>query len=101
MSQLEPALARVSPGASRHLASRANSEKLQFVGDGFEPVAAGDAFFERRREAVRHFHNSRAFGADQVMMMFFLAVMDPLEPGFPITEVVAADQAEAFQQVHQ
>jgi hypothetical protein len=70
------------------------------MGNRYEPVPAGDLFFQFADRAVFEFHNAGAFSAYQVMMMAVITLQQQLEPGNPIPKFKSFHHAHILQQMH-
>jgi hypothetical protein len=87
-------------GEKSPLTSRANTEKFQLVGDGFETVLSGDPFLNFLREAFFNLHDLRTFGADQVMVMAVVILADEFKPRRAVAEIKPLYHPHLLQQVH-
>jgi hypothetical protein len=82
------------------LAGGANAKEFQFMGDGLEAAAGGDAFFEVACKAFLNFNDLSTLSANEVMVMAVVAFAQQFEASDAITEIKALDHTHFLEQVH-
>jgi hypothetical protein len=82
------------------LAIRADSEKFQLVGHGFEAICSGDARFDFARKTFVNLNHFRAARADQMMVMPVIAFANELESRRAVAKIEPLHHAHFLKQVH-
>ena len=82
------------------MALRAESKKLQLVGDSREAVVESNALLEFSGETFFDFNDLLAAGTDQVVMVFLAARADQLKPSNSITQIESLHDSHVLQQMH-
>ncbi len=87
-------------GGSGFLATRAEAEELEAMGDVGETVALGEDAFEIAGETFLDLDDGGAGAADEVVMMMVRAVGDEFEPGGAVAEIEPLHEAHFLEGVH-
>ncbi len=81
------------------LAIGTHAKKFKPVGNGLETVFCRNLPLDFRRETFFNFHNPRALGANQVVVVAVSPFRNQLKPRRPVTEIKTLHHAQFFQQL--
>lgn len=87
-------------GGLGFLATGAEAEEFEAMGDVGEAVALGEDAFEFAGEAFLDFDDGGAGAADEVVMVMIRTVGDEFEPGGAVTEIEPLHEPHFFEGVH-